>query len=84
MAAFKSLQQKLSNMSQSIAASGRPSRPETPDPGTPRQDTSLLEDEVGVLRWTLRGVPTAAQLALDMLEQHLRSTLHAYATVWLT
>merc|ERR1712016_395405 len=79
MAAFKSLQQKLSNMSQSIAASGRPSRPETPDPSTPRQNTSLLEDEVGVLKWTLRGVPTPAQLALDVLEQHLRSKLHAYA-----
>ena len=79
MAAFKSLQQKLSNMSQSIAASGRPSRTETPDPTTPGQNTSLLDDEVGVLKWTLRGVPTPAQLALDVLEQHLQSKLHAYA-----
>ena len=79
MAALKSLSQKLSNMSQSIVASSRPSRPETPGPTTPGQNTSLLEEEVGVLKWTLRGVPTPAQLALDVLEQHLRSKLHAYA-----
>ena len=43
-----------------------------------RQNTSLLEDKGGVLRWTLCGVPTADQLVVDVLEKHLKSTLHAH------
>ena len=79
MATFNSLRRTLSNMSQTITASGQPSRSESPDLATPRQNSSLYEGEVGVLKWTLRGVPPPAQLALDALEYHLKTTMQAYA-----
>ena len=79
MATFNSLRRTLSNMIQTITASGRPSRSESPDLATPRQNSSLYEGEVGVLKWTLRGVPPPAQLALDALEHHLKTTMQAHA-----
>ena len=69
----------MSDMSRTITASGQPSRSESPDLATPRQNSSLYEGEVGVLKWTLRGVPAPAQLALDVLEHHLKTTMQAHA-----
>ena len=79
MANFTSLKRSLSDMSRSITGSGRQSRSQSPDPTTPRPTSSLYEGEVGVLKWTLRGVPAPAQLALDVLEHHLKTTLQAHA-----
>ena len=69
----------MTEMSRSITGSGRQSRSQSPDPITPRPTSSLYEGEVGVLKWTLRGVPAPAQLALDVLEHHLKTTLQAHA-----
>ena len=70
MAALKAMQRTLHNISQLIATGGQPSRPATPEQGTPRLETPLLEDGGEVLHWTLCRVPTANQLVVEVLEEH--------------